>query len=192
MRSCCAPVVLLAGTLAALAAAPLEAQIADTAAAPAPAPAPDYPSPSGAMLRSFVLPGWGQAAYGQYLRGGIYLAGHVGNSFMILKTFGKLREANDIEDARAAEVRRVALEQDVTDPDSIRARVNADPGVRSIRNLISSREEQREDWIAFGLFWLLISGADAFVTGHLADFPADIAATAEHRRLLIQVSVPTR
>lgn len=151
-----------------------------------------YPSPTAAMVRSFALPGWGQAAYDHYFRGGIYFAGHIGNSFMILKTLGKLKEANDVEDAEVAAAEESARAQGITDPDAIRAFVNDNEAVRGIRDLIAAREQQREDWIAFGLFWVLVNGVDAFVTGHLADFPATVGATVDRRQLMIRVAIPAR
>lgn len=151
-----------------------------------------YPSPTGAMLRSFALPGWGQASYDQYVRGGIYFAGHIGNSFMILKTLGKLKEANDVEDAEVAAAEAAARAQGITDPDAIRAFVDDTEAVRGIRDLIAAREQQREDWIAFGLFWMLVSGVDAFVTGHLADFPVAIDAAVDRRQLMIRAAIPAR
>jgi hypothetical protein len=76
--------------------------------------------------------------------------------------------------------------------DSLDARIDADPSVRSIRGLVSAREEQREDWIALGLFWVLISGIDAYVTAQLADFPASIGAATDGRGVDVFVSVPVR
>jgi hypothetical protein len=149
------------------------------------------PSPRGAMLRSFVLPGWGQASYDRYVRGGVYFMGHGGNAYMVLKTIARLGEARDMARRRedAVEARLVAEGHAA---DSIPDLVAADPAVRRIRGLVSAREEQREDWIALGLFWVLVSGIDAYVTAQLADFPATIGATTDGRTLGIFVSVPVR
>jgi hypothetical protein len=149
------------------------------------------PSPRGAMLRSFALPGWGQASYDRYFRGGVYFMGHGGNAYMVLKTIARLGEARDMARRRedAVEARLVAEGHAA---DSIPDLVAADPAVRRIRGLVSAREEQREDWIALGLFWVLVSGIDAYVTAQLADFPATIGATTDGRTLGIFVSVPVR
>lgn len=149
------------------------------------------PSPTGAMVRSFVLPGWGQSSYDRYLRGGVYFAGHAGNAFMIFKTLTRLDEARDIAGRRAdaAEARFIAEGHPA---DSIAALVDAEPTVVSARGLVSARESQREDWLALGLFWVLISGVDAFVTAQLADFPASIGATTDGRSVGIVVTVPVR
>ena len=149
------------------------------------------PSPTGAMLRSFVLPGWGQASYERYIRGGVYFMGHTGNVFMLFKTLTSLDAAREREERIVAATEARLLESG-TPPDSLDAVVDADTSVVSIRRLVSAREEQREDWIALGLFWLLISGVDAYVNAQLADFPASIGATADGRTLGIMVSVPVR
>jgi hypothetical protein len=43
---------------------------------------------------------------------------------------------------------------------------------------VSSREDQQEDLVAFGIFVLFLTGADAFVSAHLARFPAPIEVDA--------------
>lgn len=149
------------------------------------------PSPTGAMLRSFVLPGWGQASYDRYLRGGVYFMGHTGNVFMVLKTLSRLDEANDLEERRVAAAEARFLSEGHP-ADSIAALVDADPAIIATRELVSTRESQREDWIALGLFWVLISGVDAFVNAQLADFPASIGAVTDGRRHGVLVTVPVR
>lgn len=72
---------------------------ADTAAAARPPQAaadtlPRPPaSPMGAFFRSLVLPGWGQAAVDQPLRGAFYFAMEAGSLFMLLKSSAKLSAA---------------------------------------------------------------------------------------------------
>ena len=39
------------------------------------------------------------------------------------------------------------------------------------RARVEAREGQFEDWVAMGIFLTFLSGADAFVTAHLRDFP---------------------
>lgn len=143
------------------------------------------------MIRSFVLPGWGQATYDRYIRGGVYFMGHTGNAYMIFKTLARLDEARDLEDRRVAAARARLIEEGVP-ADSLDLRIDEDPAVRSIRGLVRAREEQREDWLALGAFWILISGVDAYVTAQLADFPASIGAVTDGRRLDVFVSVPIR
>lgn len=47
----------------------------------------------GAFFRSLVLPGWGQAAVDQPLRGAFYFAMEAGSLFMLLKSSAKLSAA---------------------------------------------------------------------------------------------------
>jgi len=150
------------------------------------------PSPRGAMLRSFLLPGWGQASYERYLRGGVYFTGHVGNAFMVFKTLTSLDVARDQEERWVEVVRDSLLADPEVEVDSIDASIDAHPEVQHARALVRSREEQREDWIALGLFWILVSGVDAYVTAQLADFPASIGAIIDDRRVGVMISVPVR
>jgi hypothetical protein len=148
-----------------------------------PAPESEFPSPGGAFLRSLLVPGWGQAEFGAYARGGIYFAGWTANSFMNFKNQTRLSEARNRLDLRTGQLRD-RLIADAPNPDSMRAvldttnileeTLQADGVASNLRDLVRSREQQREDWIAWSLFWLLAAGVDAFVTAHLADFPAVI------------------
>ncbi len=187
----------LAGLLILLAVGPLRAQ-----EAPRPVPLPPDsaaaadarigPSPAGAFVRSLLVPGWGQAAHGAYVRGGAFFTLQTGSWFMLVKTMGKLAEARSIE------VRRVGLVRDLV-RDSLLALAEAEPEraeryadpraleldvqraaeqderVTDIRGLVHAREEQREDWIAMTIFVTLMSGVDALVNAHLSDFPARVA-----------------
>ena len=149
------------------------------------------PGPTGAMLRSFVLPGWGQVSYDRYVRAGVYFAGHAGNTYMVLKTLDRLGDAEDREDRRVTATRDSLVAAGVPD-DSIDIRIDEHPDVRHIRGLVDARKEQREDWVVLGLFWILVSGVDAFVTAQLADFPASIGAVYDGRRYGVYVSLPVR
>jgi len=150
------------------------------------------PSPGGAFLRSVLVPGWGQAAYGAYFRGGVYFAAEAGSWFMLLKTIAKLGEAKDIKNWRVGMVRDSAMAVITADPEEwakyendplaleayLGRTVDQHPNVRSARKLVDARKEQREDWIVLTLFWALASGVDAYVNAHLSDFPARIEADA--------------
>ncbi len=159
---------------------------ADTATVPADTVLPL--SPQGALIRSMILPGWGQAEFGAYTRGGVYFGGWAANWFMIFRTQVRLDEARDRYDQRVATL-RADLIAAAPDPDSMRAVLDTVPSIldqaiaaddgegntaASLEGLVDSREQQREDWIAWSLFWVLASGIDAFVNAHLADFPAAI------------------
>ena len=150
------------------------------------------PSPRGAMFRSFILPGWGQASYDRWVRAGAYFTGHVGNGYMIYKTLDRLGEAKDREDEWVSFVRDSLAADPSVPADSIDIRIDEDSRVRHARALVGSREEQREDWIALGVFWVLIAGVDAYVTAQLADFPASIGAIIDDRRVGVMITVPVR
>lgn len=178
--------------------APAAQAVTDTLVAPI--------SPGGAFIRSLIIPGWGQSAFEAYTRGGIYFSGWATNWFMIVKTRARLGEARNRLDLRTVQIRDSLIHSppapDVPpNPDSMRAvldttnllqtvlgedRVGAD-----LQGLIQSREQQREDWIAWSIFWLLASGIDAFVTAHLADFPATIDVEPNmDRSVSLRVDVP--
>lgn len=192
---------LLLGALAvpvSIAGPPIQAQEAPAADT---VPASQGPTPAGAMVRSFLVPGWGQAALGSYLRGGVYFGLQGGSWFMLFRTIKKVGEAREIE-ARRLELARAEvlaeadselLEQYEENPALLAAAVDSTEAVRGIRGLIDSRKEQREDWIAWVVFWTLASGVDAYVTAHLADFPAQtMVAPRPGGGVRLGVALPAR
>ncbi len=185
------------------------AAVADTLPAP-----PDTlvapMTPGGAFIRSLIIPGWGQSAFDAYTRGGIYFSGWAANWFMNFKNYTRLGEARNRLDLRTVQIRDSLIYTppgpDVPpNPDSMRAVldttnllltvVNQDPVASNLQDLVQSREQQREDWVAWSIFWLLASGIDAFVTAHLADFPASIDIEPNTDRsvsLRVEVPLPRR
>lgn len=194
---------------------------ADTAAAtparalgpfprPIPAPAPDsaaaarrIPSPGGIFLRQLLVPGWGHAILGANIRGSVYFAARAGSLYMLVRTIGRLDQARGLERRQSAAVRDSLLARAAEDPDfarqlerpgALEAAIAEHPRTKVLRELVSAREQQREDWITWTIFWTLISGADAFVSAHLSDFPAQVTAEPEPDggvRLQLRVPVPT-
>tara|TARA_B100001765_G_C19268378_1_gene234435 strand:+ start:202 stop:504 length:303 start_codon:yes stop_codon:yes gene_type:complete len=65
--------------------------------------------------------------------------------------------------------------QGITDPNQIESALESDATLTDLKSLGESRSDQQEDLVAFGLFLLFLSGADAFVSAHLKDFPDPIA-----------------
>ncbi|HUE76730.1 MAG TPA: DUF5683 domain-containing protein [Longimicrobiales bacterium] len=138
-------------------------------------------SPRGAFIRSMILPGWGQSAFESYFRGGVFFAGWAGNWFMNFKNAVRLDEARSMFDRRRDELREALL---AINPDSmaevlettdlLEATIRADDVGNHLRKLVRAREQQREDWIAWTVFWILASGVDGYVTAHLSDFPAAV------------------
>ncbi len=65
-------------------------------------------------------------------------------------------------------------DQGITDPVMVDAALEGDELLLSFEELVQSRERQQEDLVAFGIFLVLLTGADAYVSAHLARFPAPI------------------
>lgn len=141
-----------------------------------PIPGPDAGgiTPRGAFLRSMVVPGWGHAEVGSYVRGGFYFSAQSTTVFMLLKTQSRLARARDRLDLMETVVRRRLEASGVTDPIALEQAVGEDLRVEDLRALEISRAEQRQDWMALGIFLVFLGGADAFVSAHLADFPAAV------------------
>ena len=118
-----------------------------------------------------VVPGWGQAAAGSPGRGAFYFTVQSVTMWMILKTNKLLGSASDILDMRRLDASERLMADPLVDPVDLAAAIEADLPVLSALELEEIRRQQREDWIAFAVFFLLLGGADAFVTAHLADFP---------------------
>ncbi len=137
-------------------------------------PGPTRISPRGAFIRSSLVPGWGHAEAGAYVRGGFYFTVEATSALMIFKTQTRLERTRRRLELREAVVTARAQRAGVTDPVSIESRLANDPEVEDLRALEETRTGQREDWIALGLFMMLIGGADAYVSAHLADFPSAV------------------
>ncbi len=54
-------------------------------------------SPLGALVRSMVIPGWGQLTVGRPARGAIYFAGEAASLYMVFKSHAKLSVARRAE-----------------------------------------------------------------------------------------------
>ncbi len=153
----------------ALVAHPTHAQ--QTAGAP-PAPLPPLPiSPRGAMVRSMLVPGWGHAAIGSYSRGGFYVALESLTAYTFIRTRNRLNDARERASFREAFVRETLTRECVTDPAAVAAALEQDGVLVGLQDLVTSRENQQEDLVAFSIFVVFLSGADAFVSAHLARFP---------------------
>lgn len=151
-------------------------------------------SPGGAFLRSLAVPGWGHAAIGSYGRAGFYFVTSAGVGWMLFKTLHFLDAAQEQRDLVEREVEAGLERKGITDPEILARRVDEDPRVQGIRSLVDSRSQQREDWTAFGIFWLLLNATDAFVSAHLTDFPEpveiDVRGAAARSGGELRISVP--
>ncbi len=126
--------------------------------------------PGGAFWRSILIPGWGHAVVGATTRGAFYFAAAAGVGYMAFKSASNRSTAQRIRDNRAEMVAKRLLAQG-TPEDSIRILVPEDESVIEAQELVQTRSDQVQDWVALGLFLALLSGADAFVSAHLIDFP---------------------
>jgi hypothetical protein len=137
-------------------------------------------TPGGAFLRAVLLPGWGHASIGSYQRGAFYFAAEATTGFFLARTVRRLSLAKDARDLRELRLREVlAAQSPGLSEDSIVARLERDDAVNDKRGLVAARQQQLEDWVAFGAFLVFLGGADAFVSAHLKDFPEPIAPRAE-------------
>ncbi len=166
-----AALVMPGGARAQDAQANLEPEAADSVEA---SPSTGRPSPGGAFLRSVLVPGWGQASSGSYGRAAFYFLAQAGNVWMTYKTHSlrdtARRRRQMLEAARTAEL----LRGGGVEPDALEAELAADESIEDIRLLATARDEQMEDWVALLVFFTFFGGADAFVSAHLADFPAPL------------------
>ena len=136
-------------------------------------------SPRGAFLRALVLPGWGHAAIGSYTRGGFYFAAEAATWYTLLLTRQRLSEVRERVAFREGIVRARLAAEGVTEPQEIKAGLDDDSALRDLRSLQDARDGQQEDMVALGIFLLLLSGADAYVSAHLARFPDPIEVEVE-------------
>lgn len=148
-------------------------------------------TPGGAFLRSVVVPGWGHASIGSYLRGGFYLAAQGGTSWMLLRVRSRLASATArVEVLEEVETARLAL-AGIVDPVIVEDSLAANEEVADRRSLVRARQQQREDWLALGIFLILLGGADAYVSAHLKDFPAEPVFNAtEDGRVEVGMRIP--
>ncbi len=119
--------------------------------------------PMGAFLRSFLLPGWGQAATGRRVTGALFAAWEGVAAMMTLKAQS---EYHYIKESGASD-------------------------------LEAAKRQQVQDWLVLWIFNHFFSGAEAFVSAHLQDFPKDLKIRAfpggaGGRDLGVGVSLPLR
>jgi hypothetical protein len=111
---------------------------ADTAAFPR---APT--SPMGALWRSLLVPGWGQAKLNRKLTGALFVVWEGVTLGMSIKTSHEL-----------AYLRRTGSTS------------------------VSSKKQERQDWLVLLAFNHLFSAIEGYVSSHLWDFPEDLEVTA--------------
>ena len=167
-------VTLCALAIALLSVAEVSAQNMDSPAAPDSAAVRVGVSPTGAFLRAVLVPGWGHASIGARTRAGFYFVLEATSGYGILRTRRRISEARNRADFREPVIRAELADQGIVEVDAIQEVLDADPTLEDLTALTESRLQQQEDWAALGIFLLFLSGADAYVSSHLKDFPAPI------------------
>ena len=132
-------------------------------------------TPGGAFLRAVLVPGWGHVSIGANARAGVYFAIESAVAYGIIRTRRRISEVTSRTDFRETLLHEELVTQGITDPNQIESALKSDATLADLKSLGESRSDQQEDLVAFGLFLLFLSGADAFVSAHLKDFPDPIA-----------------
>ena len=142
--------------LAALAATPVRARADGRALADS---SSHRSAPYKVMLRSAVLPGWGQMYNHQFLKAAVVVAGE---GYLVYKALDELGLENDAIDRAAAlpagPDQDVALEEE------------------------SVHQNRKISWIWWGVAAHLLSMADAYVDAHLSTFEDDFGPPEGARR----------
>ena len=157
---------------------PLSAQEAPEAIEPDSAALFIPVAPGTAFLRAALVPGWGHSSIGSHTRAGFYFALEATTAYGLLRTRTRLNEVTARAEFRENVLREDLAAQGITDFDEIESALDSDATLEDMRNLADARRQQREDWAALGIFLLLLSGADAYVSAHLQNFPAPIEMQA--------------
>ena len=152
-------------------------QVADSTLSPL-LPTTGSVSPGGAFLRAVLVPGWGHVSIGANARAGAYFAIESAVAYGIIRTRRRISEAASRANFRELLLREDLTTKGITDPNQIENALESDATLADLKSLGESRSDQQEDLVAFGLFLLFLSGADAFVSAHLKDFPDPIAIEA--------------
>jgi hypothetical protein len=142
-------------------------------------------SARNAFVRALIIPGWGHYSIGAYKRGTVFVALEGTSWFMLTKTLAKLNRAEDrnklfraaatdsLERLMAADT---AIKRQLSDTARFNAAVALNPNVSNSASLVSSRKNQRQDWITYTLFFTMASAVDAYVAASLRDFPVGLSA----------------
>jgi hypothetical protein len=99
-------------------------------------------------------------------------------AYTFLRTRARLSDARERASFREEFLRAGLAADGVTDPAAISTALEEDGFLQGLEALTASRENQQEDLVAFGIFAIFLSGADAFVSAHLARFPTPIEVEA--------------
>jgi hypothetical protein len=107
-------------------------------------------SPTGAAVRSLILPGWGQYTLHKPIMAGAFLASELVWAGLAIKEH---REISNLRTLRLTDTT-------ITDAQ------------------ITVHTQKREDWLFILALNHMISGIEAYVTGHFWDFPKNLSIQA--------------
>lgn len=152
---------------------------------------PGQVSPVGAFLRALAVPGWGHAVVGAHGRGGFYVTTQAVTGYMLMRTRSRRAAAEELRALREADLRAELAAGGVTDEVLVQAALESDEAWAGANRLAGARQQQFEDWLALGIFTVLLGGADALVSAHLQNFP-DVSLTPvnDEGRMEFRVEVP--
>lgn len=102
-------------------------------------------SPLGAMWRSMLLPGWGQAVMGRRVTGAAFVFWEGLTLTMTVKAARQLHYWRSQEDP---------------------------PGTET--DIVKAKKQELQDWAVLLVFNHLLAGAEAFVSAEFWDFPAQL------------------
>jgi hypothetical protein len=128
--------------------------------------------PRTALLRSLLVPGWGQASLDRGTAGATYFALEAGSIAMLIFAKNELKVAK-----RAARDSTFVNDSTLGPPPELAGRVRV-------------RRSQVEDWAALIFFTHLFSAADAFVSAHLWDVRVQVQGGQEMRSAGITATIP--
>ena len=128
--------------------------------------------PKTALLRSLLVPGWGQASLDRGTAGATYFALEAGSIAMLIFAKNELRVAQ-----RAARDSTFLTDSTFGPPPELGGRVRL-------------RKLQVEDWAALIFFTHLFSAADAFVSAHLWDVRVQVHGGQEMRSAGVTATIP--
>lgn len=128
--------------------------------------------PKTALLRSLLVPGWGQASLDRGTAGATYFALEAGSIAMLIFAKNELRNAK-----RAARDSTFIDDSTRGPPPELGGRVRL-------------RKAQVEDWAALIFFTHLFSAADAFVSAHLWDVRVQVHGGQEMRSAGVTATIP--
>lgn len=128
--------------------------------------------PKTALLRSLLVPGWGQASLDRGTAGATYFALEAGSIAMLIFAKNELRVA-----------KRAARDSSFID-DSTRG------PPPELAGRVRLRKAQVEDWAALIFFTHLFSAADAFVSAHLWDVRVQVRGGQEMRSAAVTKTIP--